>query len=61
MEGTDIRAEVGFRMDWVDICHSMASSGLEKPSGRALRRECMCGRASTAEPVPETRSIVDRR
>ena len=32
-------------------CHSIASSGLSNPSGRAFRRLCMWGSASSADPV----------
>lgn len=50
MEGTETRADVGFWITLVVICHSIASSGLSKPSGRAFSRLCICGRASIADP-----------
>jgi len=41
IEGTETRADIGFRIAFVVTCHSIASSGLSNPSGRAFKRLCI--------------------
>ncbi len=48
--GIDTRAELAFLRVFMFKCHSIASSGLSNPSGRAFKRLFMWGSASRAEP-----------